>query len=456
MADLRLSGSMPKHGQSLMRLMLFTLMISAMAGQMFNFVLPEISGQYELSMADTSWLASAYTLIYAIGTMVYGKLADQYKLYHLLLVGFTLLAVGSLIGLWSSSFEAALLARCIQSAGGAVIPAASMIIPIRYFSPDRRGRALGMAATGLALGSALAPVAASLLSGSGHWHWLFGIPILLLLTLPYYRRHLQEHQEEADAMDWLGGGLLASAVALLMSGITDSSGWLLLLSLAPLLLFVLRVLTATSPFIEPMLFGNRPFMLTLLISVGTQAIGVSLVFLVPLLLSEVQAVSVVWLGLIMVPAAVTAALLGRSGGRLADAKGNLYLFVVAIIALLICFFLLSIFTEAGAGWIAFFLIFGQTGLWFMMIVMSNTATVTLPSSMSGVGMGLFMMMNFLGQGVAIGIYGLMVDRGARQSWLPWTSYAESAVYSNIFFLLGVFLVLLALLYGLAFGQRFKR
>ena len=46
-----------------------------------------------------------------------------------------------------------------------------MIIPVRYFAPE--GRALGTSAVGLALGNALGPVAAGLITSFGSWRLMF-------------------------------------------------------------------------------------------------------------------------------------------------------------------------------------------------------------------------------------------------------------------------------------------
>ncbi len=84
---------------------------------MFNVVLPQISEEFHLTLAQVSWLSSAYTLIYAFGTVTYGKLADRFQLKSILTLGLTLFTAGSLIGLVFQTFWFALLGRCLQSAG---------------------------------------------------------------------------------------------------------------------------------------------------------------------------------------------------------------------------------------------------------------------------------------------------------------------------------------------------
>ena len=54
-------------------------------------------------------------------------------------------------------------------------------------------------------------------------------------------------------------------------------------------------------------------------------------------MAEVYSLSSDWIGFAMVPAALTSSLLGRKGGKLADLKGNAFLFQIASLSLITCF-----------------------------------------------------------------------------------------------------------------------
>ncbi|MGV2805843.1 MFS transporter, partial [Clostridium perfringens] len=158
----------PPSAEKLIRILAFTMILSSMSATMFNIVLPEISKQFPLSFAQVSWVSSIYMLIYAIGSVIYGKLADTYKLKNLLTFGLLLFFVGSITGLSAQAYWIVLLGRILQAAGAAVIPATAMIIPVRYFPAESRGRALGITATGLAIGSAIGPVVSALIVSVCH------------------------------------------------------------------------------------------------------------------------------------------------------------------------------------------------------------------------------------------------------------------------------------------------
>ena len=90
--------------QRLMRVVMFTLCLSAMSGLMFNFVPPDMREEFGLTTAQVSWVSSSYSLIYGVGTVLYGKLTERIQLRNLITIGLLLFAVGSLVGLFSQVF----------------------------------------------------------------------------------------------------------------------------------------------------------------------------------------------------------------------------------------------------------------------------------------------------------------------------------------------------------------
>ncbi|WP_261129745.1 MFS transporter [Bacillus sp. Marseille-Q3570] len=439
-------------GEKLMRVVMFTLALSAMSVLMFNFVLPQISEEFGLTNAQVSWVTSSYALIYGIGTIIYGKLADRYKLKDLLTFGLLFFAVGSLIGLTSQTFWMVLVGRCMQAMGAAAIPATAMLIPIRYFSPERRGSALGMAFVGLALGSALGPVISALILSVAHWRWLFCLPFFILITLPFYRRYLGDERGHYRKLDWIGGGMLAVAVTLLLLSVTVGGGLFTIGGLLSVVFFIVRIRSVTEPFIQPDLFTIKSYTIGLVITFLISGIGFSLYYLSPLLLADIHHLPASWIGLALVPGAAASAILGRSGGRLADLKGNSFLFFIASMLLVACFILLSTFTGISPIFIAIFLILGNVGQTFMMIAMSNSVSMTLSKEQAGVGMGLLTMLNFIAGGMATGIYGKMVDMGSAGHWNPAHSYSNGAIYSNIFLILAALHVAVLSLYVIQFNK----
>ncbi|MFS0673549.1 MFS transporter [Ornithinibacillus sp. 179-J 7C1 HS] len=439
------SGVKNHASEKLLFIVMFTVTLSSMSILLFNFVLPLISEEFQLTNSQVSWVTSGYTLIYGIGTAIYGKLADRYKLKNLLLFGLSLFALASLLGFFSNSFWLLLLARCLQAVGAATIPAIATLIPIRYFPVEKRGTAMGTVFVGTALGGALGPVVSSLVVSLVDWRWLFCIPLLILFTLPFYLKYLGDEEGNKISLDWLGGGLLGLTVAQILLGVTNNTVWLLG-GIVTFLLFILRIRLAKHPFIKPELFKNKQYTSHLALAFFVTGIGYSFFFLSPLLFASVHQLPVSIIGLAMVPATAAAAILNRKGGKIADSKGTPYLFFIASSLLITSFFLLSTFINVNAVYIAIFLILGNVGQSFIMIVMSKTVSLTLPKESSGVGMGLLMMQNFIAGSIGIGIYGRAIDTQMSQAWNPLLQSSNGAIFSNIFFVLFLLHIVILFLY----------
>ncbi|UED74127.1 MFS transporter [Brevibacillus sp. DP1.3A] len=441
-----------QSAEKVLRVLVFTLMITVMSATMFNIVLPQIRTEFHLSFSQVSWVTSAFLLIYAVGTVMYGKLADSYKLKHLLTFGLILFAIGSVIGFFAHNYGMVLFGRIVQAAGAAVVPATSSIIPVRYFPPESRGRALGISMTGMAIGSALGPVLSSLLVSLLDWRWLFCMPLFTLFAVPFFRKYLEEEEREAVKMDWIGGGLLAITIALLLLAITNQSFLLALGCILSFLLFLVRIRTTAEPFVRPGLFRSKRYSLGLVIAFLMIGSGYSFAFLSPQLLANVNHLAPGLIGFVMVPGAIVTAFLGKKAGILADKKGNSYLFYTASVLLLCSFVLFSSFAGVSPFLIAVFLIFGNVGLSFMMISMSNAISQSLPKEQIGVGMGLLAMLNFIAGALAATLYGKMIDGGAAVSWNLFNSYSGASVYSNIYSALVLVVLGLACLYYRQFGR----
>ncbi|WP_010278471.1 MFS transporter [Paenibacillus senegalensis] len=424
-------------GLKLMRFMLITVALSSMSVQMFTIVIPEISADLSLSLSQVSWMTSGYILIYAFGTVTYGKLADRYQLKNILTFGLIIFVLGSLTGLFSSSFAIALAGRLMQAAGASVVPAMAMIIPVRFFAPERRGSAMSMTAIGLALGSVLGPVVSALILSFAHWRWLFVPPMLLLILLPFFRRYLSVPTSSSpSSFDWKGGLILFSAITLVLLGITYSAGLFILLGVLALLVFYFWIRHAEEPFIRPGLFKNNGYRSGLVMTLLVASIANGLFYLSPVMLADVYGLESQWVGYALIPAATASALLGRQGGRLADRKGNVVLYTVAAGLLILCFMLLS--ASVGViviGLIPLILMFGNVGQTFMQVAVANMVSTTLPKEQVGVGMGLFSMTNFVAMGMTTGVYSRLAE--SEVNWGLFHHDSSTAMFSSIYLFLAV-------------------
>lgn len=281
---------------------------------------------------------------------------------------------------------------------------------------------------------------------------MFVLSLLPLLTLPFFRKYLDNARGKAGSIDVLGGGLLAAAVAIFLLAITQMQVWLFLGGIVLLALFIIRIRKAEEPFIKPVLFRNKTYSIGLLLAFTTTAMSFSMTFMTPQFLATVNGLSPSTIGFVLVPAAIASAIMGRKGGRLADDRGNFVLVFVASVLLFLAFSLLSTFIGLSAYFIAIILILGNVGQTFMQISMSNTISRSLPKEETGVGMGLLSMINFISGAMAMSVVGKMLDKGtAAVQFNPLNANATAHVYSNIFLVMSLVIIAVVVLYRYQFG-----
>jgi DHA2 family metal-tetracycline-proton antiporter-like MFS transporter len=440
-----------KTAEKLLQIMFFTLVISVMNATIFNVVLSSISKEFSLTASQVSWITTGYGIMYAFGSVTYGKLADRYRLKDLLTFGLIFMVLGSLIGLAAQQYWMIVMGRMLQAAGAAVIPAVSMIIPVKYFTSENRGRAIGTMVSAIALGTAISPIIASVVIGFFSWRLLFCFSFLALLALPFFRKYLNDEPNKKESkMDYIGGFLLAATITLILLSITNNSGIIFLVGIGIFILFFLHIRRALEPFIRLTLFQNKRYTLGVIIALLITSMNAGIPFVTPQLLSTINQISPIYIGFILFPGAIASALLGRTGGKLADQKGNSYLFYLAAIPLIISYSILSTMAGMSPAWIWIFLTLANIGQTFIYIAMSNTVSQTLTTEQAGIGMGFYIMMTFIIGAASTTLIGKVLDLGSRIQLNPMQLYKEATIYSNAFFLLIVILIIVVLLYQVLF------
>jgi DHA2 family metal-tetracycline-proton antiporter-like MFS transporter len=428
------------------------LMFSVMNGTMFMIAIPEIAQYFSLLPSQVSWVVTGYIIFYAIGALMYGKLADIYPLKRLLTIGLILFATGSLFGFFASNYFMVVLARMIQAAGAATVPALVFIAPSRYF-PTEKGKVLGIISSTMAIASGIGPVIGGFIAGAFGWQYLFIISFFVILTVPFFWYWLPEEEKQEGKVDIPGALLMGVGMASFILFITTFNVSFLITSLILLSLFTWRIMKTKYPFIRPDLFRNVPFRTTIFTSFLGIFTMFSMMFLLPLLLSEVNGLTTQSIGFVLFPGAVCAALIGGFVGRLTDRIGSRPVVYLALALMVSGFFLLSTFIGNAAWMISIVLIITYIAFPFLQTSTATLISATLPGSQIGIGMGIYNLCNFMSGAFGGAIIGKILDHNfAGWAFNPLTQAKGSAIiYSNLF----VGLIILTLLNGTIFYFVFR-
>ncbi|MDX1764625.1 MAG: MFS transporter [bacterium] len=443
--------------QNRLSLLLGTIIFfSVLNGTMFNVAVPHIALEFQLLPSQVSWVITGYMVIFALGSLTYGKLADMYPVRNLVSLGLLLFNTGSVAGCFAATYPMALGARYLQACGAASIPALAMLTATRYFPYPMRGKAFGAISSAVALGAGAGPIVGGFITHALDWRYLFPVTLATLFTIPSFRRLLPTEPKRANRFDLLGLSLLATATILILLFVTENLRWGFLGGAVLLTAFVLHIRRSNSPFVKPGLFFNHPYRNTVTTAFLAMGTVFGMLFMVPLMLQDLNGADASQIGLVLFPGALTATLLGTAGGKLADRKGTIP--VVYLGAGLLIAGLSALFFLAGAtkGVIALVLVVAYTGFTFLQSSLSNTVSATLPREEVGIGMGIYNLHIFLSGAFSTALVGKLLDfqdKAPRLNPLP--RHSDAFIYSDIYLLLMAVVLSALFLFSLTVEKRHR-
>jgi DHA2 family metal-tetracycline-proton antiporter-like MFS transporter len=421
----------------------FLVFFGVLNETVFNVSTPAIARQYGLSPSGVSWVMTTFIVFFGIGSVIYGRLSDIFSLKRLIVIGVLIYAAGSMGGfIFQASYPAVIAARAVQGAGASAIPALIMVIVARFFPPEVRGRVFGSITSTVAFAAGVGPVLGGFVSGTFGWTYLFLIPLLTLISIPFFLRVLPEEPRREGGIDLLGACLIGLGVGAFILFLSFTAWYYLAASLLALGTFTVHIRRSQDPFIDPSLFKNRRFRAGLFVGFIIFSTAIGIIFLIPLMLNALRGLSTREIGLIMFPGAISGVVFGTLGGNLADKKGNGLVISFGIISLVASLLLISFLLGFTPWLISAALLLTFIGFTLIQTALVNSVSQTLEVHQTGVGMGLFNLITFISGAVGTAL----VARVLESHWLgfrllPLVSEDKAVAYSN---LLVVFAVLIAL------------
>jgi EmrB/QacA subfamily drug resistance transporter len=221
------------------------------------------------SVEQLEWTVNAYGLSFAVLLMTSAALGDRFGRRRVFAAGLGLFAAASVACALAGDVTSLIAARAVQGAGAAVITPVSLALLSAAFSPEQRGRALGIfgGLTGLAV--VAGPVVGGAVTQGLAWQWIFWLNVpIALVAISLVLARLDESFGPRAALDGPGLGLATGAALGVVWGLVrgNTAGWGSLevagtLAAGVVLgcLFVAWELRAAEPMLPMRLFRSRRF-----------------------------------------------------------------------------------------------------------------------------------------------------------------------------------------------------
>ncbi|THF72884.1 multidrug efflux MFS transporter [Cohnella fermenti] len=324
----------------------FGSFLSVMGISTINLALPFLIEDFHSNLNTIQWVLTGFMLSLGVIAPLTGYLGSRFgfkKLYLYAMIGFVTF---SLLCALSWNTGSLIAFRIIQGAFSGLVLPATMTIIFQVIPRDRQPFAVSIWALSAMLAPAFGPTISGWLIQNFSWQWLFylNVPIGLIailfiqLMIPDYRIGGRKPLDLAGL-----AAVVVSSTALLL-GLSEGRQWgwtswstlgLFALGLISLALFIWRELRAAQPLLNLRVFANGRFTLALVSSTITMISLYSGTLLVPLFLQNVQRISALDTGIIMLPASLVMALCMPIAGKLYDRLGPLWMTAGGLILILV-------------------------------------------------------------------------------------------------------------------------
>ncbi|MFU8802776.1 MAG: MFS transporter, partial [Bradymonadaceae bacterium] len=404
----------PRQARWTLALIATVVFFSVVNGTMVNVALPFIGRDFNVTEGTYGWIVTGNALAFGIFNAIHGRLADIIGLRRLYLFGIAVLGLAALLVAASPTIEIAIALRVVQGAGAAAIPTLGATIIARSFAASQRGAALGYILGTVGLAASIGPFLGGVIVQVAGWRAVFAFTAVVLLAIPAGMKLIPKSLDKRtpSPFDYYGAFFLGAGVTALVYSFTVLETYgpgklffgLVGGGFIGLVLFWLRIQAASSPFAHPEIFKNLGFVTSAVVAFLSNATRFGTIVLVPIFLIEVNGLEPVWVGAVLLPGALLIALASPAAGRYADRVGARRPVTIGMLLIVVGNLIAAYY--AGMAPIGVGVGMGFYGLGFALIQSPLVSAISsiLPREHGGVGMGIFMMIFFVG-----GAFGVAVN-----------------------------------------------
>ncbi len=383
-----------------------------------NISLPSIAHSFTVPLNGAiEWVMISYLVVIAGVLLTFGRLADLFGRKTLWIGGLVVFTLGSAICGAAPTLLALILARAFQGVGGALIMSVSLAILTAAFPPEERGRALGLNAVIVALGTSSGPTLGGLITQYFSWHWIFYVNVPLgVLGMLSAAFVLKERGKRVNGrFDPAGALLLAVGLVTLTLGLSFGQQWgwrspaLMVILTCSVLAFVLLIRVeqrVTDPVIDLHLLRSRMFVSAHVSLILSFLALFAVNFLLPFYLEELRGFSVIEAGLLLSPLPLTVAMLAPFSGMLADRIGTRWLAALGLTLVCVGLALMSQMNVQSSLWHIIWCL-AATGVGQGLFQAPNNSALmgAVPRTCQGVAAGLLATGRVVGQSISVAMAG---------------------------------------------------
>jgi EmrB/QacA subfamily drug resistance transporter len=369
--------------------------ISILSVSTINIAIPILTDHFHTSINTIQWTLTGFML--ATGTIapITGYLGERFSykwLYILALFGFT---VASALCAMAWNAPSLIAFRILQGAFSGIIMPTTMTIIYQVIPREKQPIAISLWSLCSMMAPAIGPTLSGWLLQNWSWNWLFlmniplGIVAILVVMklIPYYRLQVPKSFDFPGLLTVMISSL-SLLIALSLGHSWGWSSWRILslfgIGALVLILFIWRELKITTPLLNIRVFTNKRYSMTLIISSIITMSLYSGTFLTPIFLQNIQHVTPLDTGLILLPASLAMAICMPIVGKLYTLIGPKVLMLIGVSLIALGTFTLSwLSLEVSHTYIVLWMIVRNIGIALAMMPSSNAGMEQIPPQLAG-------------------------------------------------------------------------
>ena len=301
-----------------------------------NVALPAIEEDFDVDVGTVQWVVNAYVLVFGMGVITGGRLADMLGRRLIFFIGTAIFAGFSLLGALAPSAVALIGARVGMGVGGALMWPAILGMTFAALPPARAGLAGGLILGVAGLGNAIGPLLGGVLTDEISWRAIFymNVPVAAIAVLATAKFVHQPPVEVSERrIDYAGITTVSLGLVALLLGLDQAVDWgwgdprvIAMFAFGVVMLAAFGVIerrVGEAALIPPDVLSHRSFRAACLTVLMLSAVFFSVVLYVPQLMEKILDWSALKAGVGMLPmlglfgvvAFLSARLYERLGGR---------------------------------------------------------------------------------------------------------------------------------------------
>ena len=420
-----------------------------------NVALNDMKGNLGATTTEIGWVVTAYAIGNVIIIPMTSWLAQQFGRRNYFAASIILFTICSYLCGNATGIDELIIFRFLQGIGGGALLVTSQTIITESYPPEKRGMAQAIYGMGVIVGPTLGPPLGGYIVDHASWPYIFYINIPLgviaaLLTLQFVRSPKYGEKSTGRDVDWIGMALLAIFVGslqyILEKGHDEdwfASSTIIFLTVVSILgffFFIWREVTFRNPVVNLRVLKNGNLRMGTMLSflMGFGLYGST--FIIPLYTQATLGWTAAQAGMLLVPAALTTAVMMPIIGKLLQ-KGAKHQLLTAAGMLMFfgfCFWGYKILTpDTGKDAFFWMLIFRGAALGLLFIPVTTLSLSTLKGREIGEGAAFTGMTRQLGGSFGIALITtfmsqqLIVHRSNLVNHLDVTSPAIQNQVSNL-------------------------